>query len=656
VSRRLWALGAALAIVLVVALPGAAQAQAAAGSSDTIERVIVSSFNLGAYPPSEGWVCTFSSTSGRNVNYECVRDVAAYNAQQAALAVTAAQCRRIEEWELRRECMELAAANYVPHTYLPAWRWRQVTDLNMAPGWFSGAVMIPRNALAEMLFTFAGFIWSALLFVLRFGTSLDVLSGGAGQLVNNGFVTLSEAMQGSGVWVIVILLAMFTAGRLALQGQVAKVLALTLRVVLPIGLLFAMTTISVGGGRVDSKSGLEVGSPGWIGVTGVRMVDQVGNVVSVSMTSLSQRVGRTEEPAKTACDAYRIQLVGLETAQSRADGSSSAMALVSKLWESSFLNSWMSAQYGSVAAGTHMYCFDLEARLSTAPAEQAEVLRDATDGRLSFAAAAFQDTAPDSVKDRAKIFMFAACQPDATTGEVTAQEGWTLLGGPTQDECAAWVGSGNPKGLNWKDATSINAARSDHIQNRDVTFAYNTVRATWGHNGAQRVTEGIVAIITAGVYLYALGGVAVGAIMAQYGLFLMLLLLPVTLVMLALPSSSGGRNPTGVRMLKITGGFFFAKMALTLVMSLLVVASTLLGSLIPARAGGMLGAGSMLSLAHAFVPLVSLFLVRKLLTTLGLGDITKLSGAVGLLRRPQQQRPATTTSAGACAAAWRAAA
>lgn len=524
---------------------------------------------------------------------------------------------------------------YEPHTFLPAWRWRQVTDLQAASGFLSGALIVPMSALANILFLIASFIWALLLFILRFGTSLDVLAGGAGQTINGGFISISQAMQISGVWVLLLLLVAFLAARSVIsQGSGAKIFRLLAGSLIPIALLFALSAVTASPSTpLSARSQLPVGSPAWIGVTGVRMVDQVGGAVSSGLANIPLPNSRVDSAA-TACDMYRNRLAAMEEAEHSLDGDGAAMSLVSKMWETSFLTSWMSAQYGSVEAGSRMYCFDLEARLGTTPALQADILREATRDHPEFAefsisSAAFQDSAPDDTAGRAKLFMFAACElkPDGT---VAANPTWQSLGGPDDTKCQRWVGTGEVSGLNWGTAGSLRLARNNAGGGGDVAFAYNTVRATWGHNSGQRVTEGMVAVLTALAYLYALGGVAMGSILAQYGLFLMLLLLPVTLTMLAIPSDSGRRNQTGMRMLKITGGFFFAKMALTLVMSMLVVASTLLGSLVPARAGGSLGAGSMLSLAHAFVPLVSLFLVRKLLSTLGLGDITRMSGALGL--------------------------
>jgi hypothetical protein len=634
-TRRISALLAAVFVavsVLVTAAPVSAQT-----SGDT--RIVTDSSGTTTKRDAliaQGWECVQDTRPGATTfnvtTWNCTNPSQAA-ATSAAAAVTTRDCQQLRgDAMLYSRCMQLAAVNYEPHTYLPAWRWRQMTGLEMAPGWFSGAANVPLSALAELLFLISSFIWSALLFVLRYGTSLDVLAGTAGASINDGFVSLGQALQRSGVWVVALLLAFFTAGRMLLKGSISGLVSMVVGLLVPLGLLFAMTALTTNPSAKVDRNGLPIGSPAWIGVTGVRMVDQIGNAVGNGLSGLPQSTGASASTADgTVCDAYRQQLVDLEERQTRADrADANAMALVSRMWETSFLSSWMSAQYGSVDAGSTMYCFDLEARLGVDPQQQADLLRDATDGRLTISSAAFLSSTPDNTDDRAKIFMFAACAPDPTTGKVSSQPGWAALGGPSDDDCNEWLSSGETTGVAWGTSGELSRARNRASRTSDATFTYNTVRAVWGHNSVQRITEGIVAVITAVVYLYVLGGISVGAILAQYGLFLMLILFPVTLVMLALPSSSGRRNQTGVRMLKITGGFFFAKMALTLVLSLLVVSSTLLGSLIPARAGGSLGAGSMLSLAHAFVPLVSLFLVRKLLTTLGLGDITKLSGAVGL--------------------------
>lgn len=174
------------------------------------------------------------------------------------------------------------------------------------------------------------------------------------------------------------------------------------------------------------------------------------------------------------------------------------------------------------------------------------------------------------------------------------------------------------------DVTSAQASPGAASQSQ-ITNVATTVSAFWGHNDTQRLIDGLMALITAAVYLYALGALALGSVMAQLGLVLLLCLLPVTLVLLAIPTKNAESSTAGSKMLKMTFGFFVSKLTLTLVLLLLIQAIGIFQNLLKDWA-----TGGYSSIFHAAVPLVCLFLVRKLLAVVGVGNITSLSGAVGM--------------------------
>jgi hypothetical protein len=161
-----------------------------------------------------------------------------------------------------------------------------------------------------------------------------------------------------------------------------------------------------------------------------------------------------------------------------------------------------------------------------------------------------------------------------------------------------------------------------------VTAAADVPYSFWGHNAGMRMLAGMMAGVTSVVYGWALGPMALGAALAQLGLVIMLILLPVALLFLAFPSdpqerSRGGIKSIGMRMLRITGGFFVAKFAILLAITLLIAMIAVLDNAV----SGFQGTGTFLQM---FIPIGCLMILRMLLKKMGMGNITSLSGALAL--------------------------
>lgn len=178
----------------------------------------------------------------------------------------------------------------------------------------------------------------------------------------------------------------------------------------------------------------------------------------------------------------------------------------------------------------------------------------------------------------------------------------------------------------WGFITNSNGARETNVcvaspeLKEQMRSVRDTVLAYWGHNTAEKMAAGVLVLVTAVIYAWALGGLAVGTLIAQVGLIVMLILLPATLLMLAMPSQTAKRNPIGVRLLRTTAGFLAAKLLLLIVMVLLLQIIQTIELLLDNPS----------SYWQMIIPLVALFVVRKLLKVAGLGNLTSLSGAVGM--------------------------
>jgi hypothetical protein len=168
------------------------------------------------------------------------------------------------------------------------------------------------------------------------------------------------------------------------------------------------------------------------------------------------------------------------------------------------------------------------------------------------------------------------------------------------------------------------AAPSDSVTQNQLSQNYEAVKSYWGQNESFAVLDSLLALVTAVAYIYALGALALGAILAQVGLVIMLLLLPATLLLLAIPSKEGGRIRSGTTLLRTTLGFIVSKAVLTIVLVIMLEMILWIQNLIPA------GSGALQGIVHAMIPLAVLYLVRKLLSAMGMPNLTSIQGALSM--------------------------
>jgi len=139
---------------------------------------------------------------------------------------------------------------------------------------------------------------------------------------------------------------------------------------------------------------------------------------------------------------------------------------------------------------------------------------------------------------------------------------------------------------------------------------------------------GILALVTSLLYAYAIGFLALGTFFAKIGLVIMIILLPGTLLMLAVPSasSSSGSGPKiGQKMLRMTAGFVLSHGMLSFVLGLLLSVMLVFEALVGGTGQGVGG-----GFVHGLIPIAALFVVRTVLKAAGLGDIASAQGALGM--------------------------
>jgi len=185
-------------------------------------------------------------------------------------------------------------------------------------------------------------------------------------------------------------------------------------------------------------------------------------------------------------------------------------------------------------------------------------------------------------------------------------------------------------------AAAASEAAQDEENPRDPVVAYGTAKDAGktvlsfkGHNGPQRLTLAILALITSVLYAYAIGFLALGTFFAKIGLVIMIMLLPGTLLMLAVPTArpagDGGAQKMGQKMLRMTAGFVLSHGMLSFVLGMLLSVMLVLESFVGGTGQGIGG-----GFVHGLIPITALFVVRAVLKAAGLGDIASAQGALGM--------------------------
>jgi hypothetical protein len=238
------------------------------------------------------------------------------------------------------------------------------------------------------------------------------------------------------------------------------------------------------------------------------------------------------------------------------------------------------------------------------------------------------------------LLMWAACTDKAkgTTpsfSDLTSENVWNSKGGVTSAGCTAWWGGTAQKKLMWSESSvrDLRAAGCPKVSGRPEATdcgddIAGTILASHGKNPGARFFAGMIGLITAILYFWVLGMVSLGVIIAKIGFIAMLMMLPITLFLLAVPKwrvdpKRSQRLQIGTKLLKQTMGFAAASAVFQLMCVMLIMLISLVRSIIMVLPLG----GSFVDIAS---PLVALFLAKKLMQKAGLGDLTNPSGAMGL--------------------------
>jgi hypothetical protein len=183
----------------------------------------------------------------------------------------------------------------------------------------------------------------------------------------------------------------------------------------------------------------------------------------------------------------------------------------------------------------------------------------------------------------------------------------------------------NEQEFQWTDDGENIPAINDATRNIKTMY-----RAMHGKNAGERLFAGISSIIGSVLYFWLLAMLLVGVVVSKIGLMLMLILLPFTLFLLALPKwrvdpKRAQRNATGLKLLKQTFAFATSTAVLQLVVAFLLVTIGLLRSILSPL--------NIYGLSDLAAPIIAYFVFTKLMKILGLGNIA-LGSPMGAMSLP----------------------
>ncbi|HVT77887.1 MAG TPA: hypothetical protein VHD87_12715 [Acidimicrobiales bacterium] len=550
---------------------------------------------------------------------------------------------------------------------LPAWRWRDATS-GFYTNFGTSASDFTKSALlnlAVLPFVATNFIWGVLITLLDFATGLQLV-GKMADRINATFAAVGKALigdSGGSILMTVAVIGIIVGFWQLTKGGTRAMFRAILGTVVPVLLLVGFVD------RADGHTANEPMSPAWVALEGTHFVGQVGGSAVHSLTVNGPARTPTTGGETNTCADYVNTLykmydqspssadTGTVKGGQKADGelgnedlhdyTDAIPRVVSRLWEISVLNPWISTQLGTKnTSAQRVYCRMTEARDKVPSYAQAEVMNnsqswphaptsgDVAKGKLRTLGPAYPDG-----DDEMRRFMigWATCSYHASDGSWHVNAEWKDVKphkpeehAATHTSCERMWNDGNskpdPKPADQSDgpfhynksggfdkATTSNGV--DSAAARDYLYALN------GHNTPQGFANGALALLATLIVAWAIGGLALGTVVSQFVLVMGLGMAPVFLLLVAIPSAKTRQFAmTGLRMV---GAAIVSRVVFLFVLGLLLILMNLFAGLTPYDNSPLVTI-----VWQALTTLGAVLFLRKLLKKAGLGDIMSLKGAI----------------------------
>ena len=542
---------------------------------------------------------------------------------------------------------------------LPAWRWNGSTNFHTNYG-FTPGINSMLTGIASIMFGIASVMWSILLWIIKFATDTNIIHGLASsvnQVAGSLFSVISGSTNGGrngaligGLIFLIVGYSIFMAVR-AGPGQAVR---MAVRCFVPLALLFIM-----GNAALSSQNGTPAKmSPGWVAVTVNDSVQKIATMIPDTLSGLGTSASSTNGDPAPNCAGYQDALNNSFKADFALDpkyqevvlsGATQIPVTVSDLWSASYLTAWEQSQFGSGETAGRVGCRYLELNTGVSPAAQNGIQSLVTDkyGGSGPPTPAATEGNPSvygpfgSNTDAVTMAMtaWASCNWDGawrwnTDFEQVVSNGASSHDGKVTDghlsgACSSWWGSNTTPA--WQNSTNDGGGPfGTAVDGQSMgDIAGETVNApkaqtffnSWnGNNGSSSFIFAFCSLLAAGAFLFALGGLAIGTVLAQLLLIVVLCALPLLLIVMAIPGNMGNR--IAKESLKIGLGAAVSKIIFLLILGVLIDIISIMTGLV-GTVGGTIGV-----LITALIPLAAFYLLHSLLKKIGLGGIMSIKGAV----------------------------
>lgn len=567
---------------------------------------------------------------------------------------------------------------------LPAWRWRDIDlDVDTSGGWtkaVSNAFKQMPVTIAEIFFHAANFIWMLLLFLMKMGFDAKGLLGVGAQSINTGAAFMADRL----LYFIIPLSAyvMWKFLRDFLKLRSGNPFGLLRRVTVFSVLLGMMWMVSTSSKEAitqnvdDTDAQLQqVGTIPWMAKEVLNFGDKAvaplaGVVINVDADSADapadEQIGGangnlSDGPRLTAeqlaaggrngnatCAAY-IQTI--HSGYARSADAERSLIIVSRLWEGTFYQALKSASFGEPdtyrdPADGRTYASDIPDRVmchyqeavNDVPAEIQQKIASSAYGANAIPAYTKLENVPmvffagNAVKkddQRKAMTAWAACRWNGSGWDGQPEfNGAHASSGSTnkfKDLCAGvmlspgddWPGEFQIFGSKIPDAVG----QGDAVHQAQLQAARTWALGYSGANAGGRMIGAFVAFIVSLLFLYSFGLLGLGlTISMMIAVALLALALPAALVLGAI-----GKNRQAAPLFKMTLFSLLGHAFLTALLSIIIIISGIFQNLL----GSLPGLPLMIrSLTTGLAPVIAFFIVRKLLKTVGMGDVLSPTGAL----------------------------
>ncbi|RJL24026.1 hypothetical protein [Bailinhaonella thermotolerans] len=536
-------------------------------------------------------------------------------------------------------------------TYLPLHRWTSFDLFAVDNSWILKTKLWV-SMIASFFFAIASLIWNALGSFLGFSVEFDMVCSAAAPINSAAGIIGNYVMFFIIPMFLVVLLAAVRRYNQGGQGPAAALRMLAGFVVAAGGVFF-----------VTEQSAAHENNPTapytapYMAVQAQKFFTGMGT--SLNAISYSPQMDswafydKAEHAGQVNCIATSQKLYELydtENAQGAGKNAAAAMMQMSRIWELTFLRSYIAAQYGNGSAEypapSHVTCRELEMELQL-PKE----LKG--NKQKVFDLATGVTTEPGSSRwnaieggfggnqHRKATMMWSACSRFGGDWKVIPQ--WEKSkGGDNDDELkdedpceddmegdrkkGDIAGGNDDDGMWWYNGDDeLDDAFKDCRGEEACDATERFVSSFLGDNSVDRLLQGVIALITALIFAFVMGPIAVGLMVISIALAFLVMLVPITLGALAMGSDFGKR------MAKLTAASMAAKLLFTLLLSVIGAFIYVTYDAINSALGAPVAPSLFEQLLLAAAPIVALIVLRKLFSMAGMGDISKLTGALGFM-------------------------